>query len=170
MKVIGFCASRSHMGKTTLLASVIEELNKRGIRTAVLKHGQHMQSAAGKDSARFVAVGAVASLYVSPEGFVLESRPAEELEIQNAVRLLESAGACDLILVEGYKQGPQRKIAVCRSDVALELPAGVEHLCAVVSDVPMDTALPQFRFEEIPSLCDYVLKNAAPMNARNDTK
>ncbi|MDO5111845.1 MAG: molybdopterin-guanine dinucleotide biosynthesis protein B [Clostridia bacterium] len=167
---MGFCASRSNMGKTTLISNVIRELKRRGVQPVVLKHGQHLQTAAGKDSARLVEAGAAASLYVSPEGLVLESRPSHELDIQSAARLLAACADGDILLVEGYKQGPQRKIAVCRKDVALELPAGVNGICAVVSDAPIETPLPQFRFADISALCDFIMENARPLEDEKNAK
>lgn len=156
-KTIGFCASFSNSGKTTLLLKVLEECLRRGIKTAVLKHGRHLQSSDMKDSNRFAAAGAAASLIVTPQGWIMEASPKEEMDIHRAAEMLAGCTGADLILVEGYKKAAIRKIAVCRSEISLELPGDECELIAVVSDRELDVAIPQFRFEDIGGLCDFIL-------------
>lgn len=62
-----------------------------------------------------------------------------------------------VILAEGYKAGPFPRIAVCRREVSLALPCPEEELLAVVSDAPLPVRVPQFRFEDVPALCDRIL-------------
>jgi molybdopterin-guanine dinucleotide biosynthesis protein B len=161
MKAIGFCASCSNAGKTTLLLEVLKELTNRGIRTAVLKHGRHLDTDNLKDSERYAEANAAASLFVSPNGWILEAHPKEELKIDVAISMLAGISGCELILVEGYKNAQIFKIAVCRRDFSPELPCEERDLMAVVSDYPMDlsASLPQFRFEEVPKLCDFILNH-----------
>ncbi len=155
--VIGFCASRSNTGKTTLVLKILKELQKKGLCVAVLKHSGHFSPDEGKDSSRYAREGAAASLLVSPRGWVLESRPENELAPEKAAELLCDVTGCEVLLVEGYKKSRIPRIAVCRSDVSLELPCDAGELLAVVSDVPVDCALPQFRFEDLAGICDFIL-------------
>ena len=73
---VGFCAARSNSGKTTLLLRVLEELQRRDMKVAVLKHGRHLDGDEEKDSRRYAAQAA-ASLFVSPQGWTLEAHPEE---------------------------------------------------------------------------------------------
>ena len=154
---VGFCAARSNSGKTTLLLRVLEELQRRGLKVAVLKHGRHLDGDEEKDSRRYAAQAA-ASLFVSPQGWTLEAHPEEELPLDQAIELICRLSGCQVLLIEGYKKAAIPKIAVCRQEIALELPCPEQELLAVVTDTPLDTALPQFGFDELPRLCDFILE------------
>jgi molybdopterin-guanine dinucleotide biosynthesis protein MobB len=158
-KVISFCACCSGTGKTTLILRVLEELQHRGVRVAVIKHGGHRDLDESKDSCRYAAAGAEASLFVSSHGWVLESRPEGELPLEEAISLLCGCIGCDILLIEGYKKAAVEKIAVCRQAVSLLLPCKEEDLLAVVSDVPLDIGLRQFSYsqESVAELCDFIL-------------
>ncbi len=156
-RVVAFCASRSNTGKTTLILRVLEELRRRGVTAAVLKHGHHPPEGRGKDSSRYLDAGAAGSLYSSPWGWTLEARQDGELDPERAAALLRELTGCGVILAEGYKAGPFPRIAVCRREVSLALPCPEEELLAVVSDAPLPVRVPQFRFEDVPALCDRIL-------------
>jgi molybdopterin-guanine dinucleotide biosynthesis protein B len=158
-KVISFCACCSGTGKTTLVLRILEELRRRGVRTAVIKHGSHRDIDESKDSCRYAAAGAEASLFVSPHGWMLESRPEGELSTEMAISLLLGCTSCEVLLIEGYKKAAVEKIAVCRQAVSLKLPCPEEELLAVVSDVPLDTGLRQFSYDQkgVVELCDFIL-------------
>jgi molybdopterin-guanine dinucleotide biosynthesis protein B len=157
---MGFCACRSNTGKTTLLLNILQELRRRGVEAAVLKHGRHWQTDPSKDSSRYASAVKAGSLFVSPRGWTLEVHTEREISLEKAVELLRAVTGCELELVEGYKKAPIPKIAVCRSGVCLELPCKEEELAAVVSDVPLTVALPQFRFDDVSGICDFVLTKA----------
>lgn len=157
--IVGFCASRANTGKTTLLLRVLAELRRRGLKVAVLKHGRHLdeEGEEEKDSSRYAAAGAEACLFMSPQGWQLEARPAEEPSLQQAVSLLQGYSPCQVLLVEGYKQAAIPKIALCRAAVSLDLPCPASQLSALVCDVPLDTDLPCFDFSQVGELCDFIL-------------
>ena len=155
-ELIGFCASQANSGKTTLLEKLLDELRRRGISAAVVKHS-HQSPHTHRDSGRYLAAGAEGSLFVSPTGWLLEMRPEQELPLAEAAELLRKLTGAQIILVEGYKAEAYPKIAVCRSDVSLSLPCGEDELLAVVCDVPLPTSLPQFSLDDIAGLCDFIL-------------
>jgi molybdopterin-guanine dinucleotide biosynthesis protein B len=158
--IMGFCACRSNTGKTTLLLNILQEMRRRGVETAVLKHGRHWEIDASKDSSRYASAATAGSLFVSPHGWTLEAHTEQEISLEKAAELLRAVTGCELVLAEGYKNAPIPKIAVCRSGVCLELPCKEEELAAVVSDVPLPVVLPQFRFDDISGICDFVLSEA----------
>jgi len=160
-ELVGFCAAQSNTGKTTLLEKLLRELRRRGISAAVLKHSHHAADSS-HDSSRYLAAGAEGSLFVSPAGWLLEMRPEQELPMAEAAALLRKLTGAQLILVEGYKGENYPKIALCRSDVSLALPCPEAELLAVVCDVPLDTQLPRFAYEEIEKLCDFILQGDTP--------
>ena len=158
VKVIGFCASCQKSGKTTLLLKLLESLHRRGTKTAVIKHAHHLDVDEDKDSTRFAAAGASCAMVVSPQGWVLEAKPSEELPLDKAIAIISSLSGCDVLLIEGYKDGDIPKIAVCRSDVSLKLPCAENDLLAVVSDTPVDTGLPRFDLNhDVEAICDFIM-------------
>lgn len=114
--VIGIIGSGSKCGKTTLIEGLLAVFKDRGLQVAVLKHGQHVDFCAQKDTGRHLTAGAKATFLVTPHGYLLQGRPEKEPSFADAVFLLTKFGQWDLILVEGYKRAVQTKIEICLPD------------------------------------------------------
>src|SRR4030081_952835 len=110
MKVIGL-AGWSGAGKTTLLARVIPLLLAEGLRVSVIKHAHHEfdVDVPGKDSWVHRQSGAAEVLVSSARRWALmhELRGASEPRIPE---LLAKMSRVDLVLIEGFKREPHRKI------------------------------------------------------------
>ena len=115
MKVIGL-AGWSGAGKTTLLTRVIPHLLKEGLRVSVIKHAHHAfdVDVPGKDSWRHRQSGATEVLVSSTQRWALmhELRGAGEPRLPE---LLAKMSRVDLVVVEGFKREPHRKIEVHRA-------------------------------------------------------
>src|SRR5438552_10346370 len=115
MKVIGL-AGWSGAGKTTLLARVIPHLLGKGLRVSVIKHAHHEfdVDVPGKDSWIHRQSGASEVLVSSTRRWALmhELRGAAEPRLQE---LLAKMSRVDLVVVEGIKREPHRKIEVHRA-------------------------------------------------------
>src|SRR5881394_4077489 len=115
MKVIGL-AGWSGAGKTTLLTRAIPHLLKEGLRVSVIKHAHHEfdVDVPGKDSWLHRQSGASEVLVSSTRRWALmhELRGAAEPRLQE---LLAKMAPVDLVLVEGFKREPHRKIEVHRA-------------------------------------------------------
>ena len=115
MKVIGL-AGWSGAGKTTLLKRVIPHLLKDGLRVSVIKHAHHEfdVDVPGKDSWEHRQAGAAEVLVSSSRRWALmhELRGAAEPRLQE---LLAKMAPVDLVIVEGFKREPHRKIEVHRA-------------------------------------------------------
>ena len=115
MKVIGL-AGWSGAGKTTLLSRVIPYLRAGGLRVSVIKHAHHDFDVdiPGKDSWVHRQAGAVEVLVSSDARFALmhELRGAAEPRLPE---LLAKMSPVDLVVVEGFKSEPHRKIEVYRA-------------------------------------------------------
>ena len=115
MKVIGL-AGWSGAGKTTLLTRTIPLLNAQGVRVSVVKHAHHKfdVDVPGKDSWRHREAGAQEVLVSSGTRWALmhELRGAPEPGLDD---LLAKMSPVDLVVVEGYKAGPHRRIEVHRA-------------------------------------------------------
>src|SRR5258708_5790278 len=114
MKVIGL-AGWSGAGKTTLLTRVIPYLSERGLRVSVIKHAHHAfdVDVPGKDSWRHREAGAAEVLVSSTRRWALrpELRGAGEPPVPE---LLAKMSRVDLVVIEGFKREPHRKIEVHR--------------------------------------------------------
>ena len=115
MKVIGL-AGWSGAGKTTLLTRVIPHLLEGGLRVSVIKHAHHAfdVDVPGKDSWRHRQSGATEVLVSSTQRWALmhELRGAGEPRLPE---LLAKMSRVDLVVIEGFKREPHRKIEVHRA-------------------------------------------------------
>lgn len=156
-KIISFVGRGSLSGKTTIIERVITELKRRGRTLAVVKHGIHMQvpDKEGKDTFRFARQGADRIMMFSDDSlFMYENKPPEvEYLVSLAVKDV------DIVLVEGFKAGPFRKIEVFNSQV-YETPLCLEHpspdYIALVSDKELKIPIPRFSFDDASKLCDLI--------------
>jgi molybdopterin-guanine dinucleotide biosynthesis adapter protein len=149
MKVIGL-AGWSGAGKTTLLTRVIPLLREQGLRVSVIKHAHHEFDidVPGKDSWRHRQAGAEEVLVSSSNRWALmhELRGAREPRLP---QLLAKMSRVDLVIVEGYKSEPHRKIEVHRAanNKPLLYPND-PWIAGVVSDVAVETALPSAHLDD----------------------
>src|SRR5450631_2890447 len=114
MKVIGL-AGWSGAGKTTLLSRVIPHFRQQGLRVSVIKHAHHSfdVDVPGKDSWVHRQSGAEEVLVSSGVRWALmhELRGTAEPGLPE---LLNKLSRVDLVVVEGFKSEPHRKIEVHR--------------------------------------------------------
>ena len=108
-------AGRSGMGKTTLLERLIPALSSRGLDVSLVKHSHKSIDIdrPGKDSYRLREAGCREVILLGNERWAL----MHELRGAPAPSLAEVLGRlqhCDLVLVEGFKQGDFPKIEVWR--------------------------------------------------------
>ena len=117
-------------GKTTLLEALVATLVADGLSVAVVKHDAHGLAfdVAGKDSDRLLRAGAEVIVDSPAERFERARRDPDEPLLP---RLVELEQRCDLVLVEGYKGGPQPKVWLLREGEAAP-PADVGEVLAAL--------------------------------------
>jgi molybdopterin-guanine dinucleotide biosynthesis protein B len=151
--IVGYSGS----GKTTLLVRVIEEMTRRGYRVGTIKHHRHEVELdiPGKDTWRYKHSGAVATLIYSAQRIGLVRDEAREPGIEELISLMPRV---DLILMEGYKRIERAKLEVFRSDVS-DQPACLDdtHLVALITDTPLDVAMPRFSPRDIQGVTDFIV-------------
>jgi len=161
MKVIGL-AGWSGAGKTTLLTRLIPLLREQGLRVSVIKHAHHNfdVDVPGKDSWRHRQAGAEEVLVSSANRWALmhELRGAREPQLPE---LLAKLSRVDLVIVEGYKSEPHRKIEVHRAANAKPLlfPAD-PGIVGIASDVAIETTLPTAHLDDIAGVAAMVRRSA----------
>jgi molybdopterin-guanine dinucleotide biosynthesis protein B len=164
MKVIGL-AGWSGAGKTTLLTRLIPHFNALGLRVSVIKHAHHQfdVDVPGKDSWRHREAGAAEVLVASSNRWALmhELRGAAEPRLPE---LLSKLSAVDLVVVEGFKREPHRKIEVHRAanDKPLLFPDD-PGIYGIAADVAIETRLPTVHLDDIAAAAELLLLAAMPV-------
>jgi molybdopterin-guanine dinucleotide biosynthesis protein B len=161
MKVIGL-AGWSGAGKTTLLTRVIPYLGERGLRVSVIKHAHHAfdVDVPGKDSWRHREAGATEVLVSSTRRWALmhELRGANEPRLPE---LLVKLAPVDLVIIEGFKREPHRKIEVHRAANGKPLlfpdDPGV---VGIVTDVAVETTLPVAHLDDVEAIAALLRRSA----------
>ena len=164
MKVIGL-AGWSGAGKTTLLAGVIPHLLAGGIRVSVIKHAHHSfdVDVPGKDSWVHRQSGAVEVLVSSGMRWALmhELRGAREPRLPE---LLSKMSRVDLVVVEGFKSEPHRKIEVHRlGNGKPMLFPGDPSIVGIATDATVETTLPTVHLDDIPAIAAMMQRAAIPV-------
>ena len=161
MKVIGL-AGWSGAGKTTLLQRVIPRLLKDGLRVSVIKHAHHEfdVDVPGKDSWVHRQSGATEVLVSSSKRWALmhELRGAAEPRL---AELLKKMSRVDLVIVEGFKREPHRKIEVYRAANGKPLlfpdDPGV---VGIATDTRVETALPTAHLDDVEAVAALLRRSA----------
>jgi molybdopterin-guanine dinucleotide biosynthesis protein B len=158
MRVFGL-AGWSGSGKTTLLTRLIPELIGRGITVSTIKHAHHEFDIdkPGKDSWLHRQAGATEVMVASARRFALmhELREAPEPTLD---ALVARMAPVDLLLVEGFKAHPHKKLEVHRPSVGKPFlyPAD-PHIVAIASDTALTAPLPVLALEDAGAIADLIL-------------
>jgi len=165
MRVIGF-AGWSGSGKTTLLVRLVPLLVARGRRVSTLKRAHHSfdVDTPGKDSYEHRQAGATEVLVVSENRFALIHELRDEPE-PGLAALLPKLAPVDLVLVEGFKHGRQRRIEVNRTEVGKDwLWQNDAAIVALASDArPDGLTIPFAAIDDIEAVADLVEALAEPV-------
>ncbi|MEZ5922875.1 MAG: molybdopterin-guanine dinucleotide biosynthesis protein B [Hyphomicrobiaceae bacterium] len=146
-------------GKTTLVTKLIAELCRRGHRVASIKHAHHMFEIdhPGTDSFRHREAGASSVAIVSARRVALV-REIEEGEEPGLDAVLASLGPADLVIVEGYKSLPLKKIEVRRreSNRDGDLAPIDRGVLAIAADYPVAATVPVLDLNHVGAIADFV--------------
>lgn len=146
----------SNTGKTTFLEKLVPELKKRGLRVAVYKHDGHDFDIdkEGKDSWRFTKAGADVTLISSKtKAVIMENRYVDPEELVSRITDV------DIIIVEGWKSGPWKKIAMRRQANGKDFPVPVDECFALISDTPVDGYDNVFDINDVEGIADLLISD-----------
>jgi molybdopterin-guanine dinucleotide biosynthesis protein B len=170
MKVFGI-AGHSGMGKTTLLERLVPELTSRGLVVSLIKHSHKNIEIdrPGKDSYRLREAGCSEVLLLGNDRWALmhELRGADEPPLDYLLSRLQH---CDLVLIEGFKNGDFPKLEVWRGTLGKPtLWPDWPGILAIASDSAVATDLsdtdnaPQwFALHDVAAIATFVLDNGWP--------
>ncbi|MBW3165965.1 bifunctional molybdopterin-guanine dinucleotide biosynthesis adaptor protein MobB/molybdopterin molybdotransferase MoeA [Ferrimonas balearica] len=161
--VLGICAY-SGTGKTTLLLKLLPELNRRGLKVAVVKHAHHNFEVdkPGKDSFELRKAGADQMLIGSSNRRALMmERPVEgDPDLKELLAMIDQSRV-DLILVEGFKKLALPKLELHRAEVGKPFVFTHDPLiqaiaCDDATQLPADCTLPQLSINDVDAIADFV--------------
>lgn len=165
MRVFGV-AGHSGMGKTTLLEKLIPEISSRGLIVSLIKHSHKNIDVdrPGKDSYRLRESGCKEVLLLGNDRWALmhELRGSEEPSLQELLRRMQN---CDLVLIEGFKQGGFPKLEVWRDGLEKKpLWPQLIGTIAIASDKKISgVGIADLDLGDVPTIANFVLKNALPI-------
>lgn len=146
-------------GKTTLVTKLIAEFVARGVKVASIKHAHHIFEIdhEGTDSFRHRQAGASAVAIVSARRVALV-REIGEGEEPSFEAVLASLGPADLVIVEGYKSLPLRKIEVRRreSNRDGDLAPVDPNVLAIAADYPVEAVVPVLDLNDAAKIADFI--------------
>jgi molybdopterin-guanine dinucleotide biosynthesis protein MobB len=145
----------SGSGKTTFLEKLIPEIKKYGLSLAIVKHDAHGfdLDRGDKDTGRMTAAGAdVTAIFSSEKAAIMENRPLTAEEVVDRIRDV------DLILTEGCKTGPWRKLALLRVASGKPLPVEEKDCIAIITDAELTTEKPVFGLDDVKAVAAFVIK------------
>lgn len=154
--VVGWSGS----GKTTLMQLLLPELIGRGYTVSTMKHSHHSFDIdkPGKDSYLHRQAGAHEVLITGARRWALlhENRDEPEPSIDS---LLAKMVPVDLVLIEGFKSHPHKKLEVYRPSVGKTLLAAADDsIVAVASDEPLkQLAVPVLDLANVHAIGDFIV-------------
>jgi molybdopterin-guanine dinucleotide biosynthesis adapter protein len=162
--ILGFVASKSNAGKTTLITKLIETFAKRNIRVSVVKHAHHQFDIdhKGKDSYKIREAGAVQTLIASSERWALMTEmsrtPDAAIEADLTALLAQlNTNYADIIFVEGFKRETIAKIEIIDAKENHTPIAETDpQVIAIVSDIPIAIQMPQFKRDASDEIADFI--------------
>lgn len=146
----------SESGKTTLLSRLLPALKAQNVRAAVIKHTSHVHPMhkPGSDTDKLEQAGAQTVGFATPQGLSLHFPGGLETMLPKVQALF--AGEVDLILVEGWKDGPLPKIEVWREAIGPRLAEGNDDLWAVITDDPSPTEVESFTTSDVEGIAKLI--------------
>ena len=167
MKIFGV-VGHSGMGKTTLLERLVPELCSRGLAVSLIKHSHKAIDIdrPGKDSYRLREAGCKEVLLLGNERWALmhELRGAAEPPLDYLLARLQH---CDLVLIEGFKNGGFPKLEVWRTELG-KAPLWPEWpgIVAMASDTPVAeipgaAGMARLDLGDVATMAEFALANAS---------
>jgi len=145
-----------------LVETLVREFKRRNYNLATIKHSAHDFDLdhPGKDSWRFAEAGSNTIALSSPRKVALVRFVDREANLEELLHLIGED--FDLVLVEGFKNSNigVPKVEVHRKEVG-DMICSPEELMALVTDEPLDIAVPQFSPDDIGPLVDLMEQQLA---------
>ncbi|GAF14785.1 molybdopterin-guanine dinucleotide biosynthesis protein MobB [Bacillus sp. JCM 19046] len=127
LQVVGY----KNAGKTTIIEQLLDLFTATGYRVSTIKHHGHGGTPTGNtDSDRFSRLGAQGSL-VEGDGHIHLYAQRSKWSLDELIQIHTIVSKPTLILVEGWKHGPYRKIVLLRTEADIPL-LQLENICCAL--------------------------------------
>lgn len=161
-------------GKTTLIAQLLPILTEHGIKTAVIKHDGHDfdPDVPGTDTYRHFHAGAYGTAVFSASKYMV----VKQAPHTSGEQLMEWFPEADLILLEGFKTHPCRKIELIRRGISAESICEGHNLAAIATDLApeelkrTDAGIPLLDINNPREIAAYILKDTGILEDRRKIK
>jgi molybdopterin-guanine dinucleotide biosynthesis protein MobB len=150
---------RSNSGKTTLIERLLPILTGFGYRVVTVKHhhwGDFEADTPGKDSWRHARAGAVATALSGSRQLAVFQQTEARVPLEEIVKQMAPARP-DIVITEGFKEGPFPKIEVVRAAVGSPLCGRHDWLIALMTDTDCDLGVPRFALDDVGALAEFVI-------------
>jgi molybdopterin-guanine dinucleotide biosynthesis protein B len=164
MRIIGL-AGWSGAGKTTLISRLIPYWRERGLSVSTIKHAHHNfdLDKPGKDSWIHREAGAQEVLVCADRRWVLMHELRAEA-LPPLSELLAKMAPVDLVVVEGFRAAPYRKIEVHRQALGKPwLYPDDDHIAGLATDVAAAVDLPAAHLDDVPGIAAMMEQVAMPV-------
>ena len=147
-------------GKTTLVSRLVAEFSRRGLKVSAIKHAHNHFDIdhKGRDSYQMREAGAHQVALVSQRRWALMT----ELRGEKPPTLMQTLGTldpCDLVIIEGYKQEPHKKIEV-RGEGAVNqkllAPDDASIIAVATQSGKARDDLPCFDRDDVAKIADFI--------------
>ena len=153
MRVFGI-AGWKNTGKTGLTERLVAEFTSRGLAVSTVKHAHHAArlDQPGTDTDRHRAAGAGEVVLATDRGWALVHDGPASLD-----DLLARLSPADLVLVEGFKSAPIRKILCHRAEVTEPPDTTLPEVRAVASNSPLEgLEVPVLDLDDTAAIADFI--------------
>jgi molybdopterin-guanine dinucleotide biosynthesis protein B len=140
-------------GKTTLVERLVAEFVRRGLSVNTVKHAHHDVDVdqPGRDSFRHRLAGATEVAVVGGHRYAI----MREQEEPTLAEVLARLAPADLVLIEGYKREPHRKIEI-RAGGEPMAPRDPSIIAIASDERPADERLPWFPRDDVAGMADFI--------------
>lgn len=160
MQAIGIVGWKNS-GKTTLITRLIPELRARGITASTIKHVHHEidLDQPGKDTYEHRQAGAVdVVMYSKARWAILHERRDEAIEPADLDDVLSRMTPVDLVLIEGFKAMPLKKIEIRGAEPRRPVADDRDVIAIVAAGDTGIADRPVFGRDDIAGLADFVAR------------
>ncbi|WP_411683084.1 molybdopterin-guanine dinucleotide biosynthesis protein B [Clostridium thailandense] len=171
--IISVIATKSGMGKTTLIEALIKIFKSRNYTVGILKYDvkKFEIDKEGKDSYKFSKAGADNVIIASAEKLAMIQVLKEKKTIEEIVDIF---GNLDIVLIEGFKNNVYPKIEVHRKDIDNNLLCrrpdfSAFNFKAVASDEKLAIDIPVLNLNDVVSIADFIEDNLIKSNSFSST-
>tara|TARA_B100002051_G_C16213292_1_gene382152 strand:- start:32 stop:514 length:483 start_codon:yes stop_codon:yes gene_type:complete len=157
MKIIGIIGWKNS-GKTFYASKIIKKLKSNNYRVASIKHAHHEFDIDHQNTDSFIHRKSGSSQVIISSS----KRWAKicELDGENEKKLdelISELSEVDIVIIEGYKNENHPKIEIIIEKENKHLFQNIKNVKALISDIPLDSDIKQFKKNEIDKIVNYIL-------------